>query len=70
MKVPSCCSDDEANLTLLGSTEQRQRYQRLLVAIHEFYEFEYGGRWGTDYEKEADLLAALHLICLEMSGLI
>lgn len=59
-----CSSCTDENIARHGSDVDRRYYQWLIVALHEFYEFEYGRKWGgTDFEKEALLLSALDQFC-------
>ena len=69
MKSYSCCSSTEALLARLGSVELRQRYQNILRHLAEFYEFEYDSPFGTDYQRETDLLGVLDALCRKIQAL-
>jgi len=70
MKPTGCCKRDEKLLVEFGSRELCDRYLRITTALAEFYEYEWRQRWyGTDFDKEADLLGVLNDICKEIRAL-
>lgn len=70
MKPTGCCPHDEQRLVQFGSRELRERYLIICQKLEGFYEYEWHQRWyGTDFDKEADLLGVLHDICKEIRAL-
>ena len=62
----SCCSATDENIARHGTDAECRYYQRLITYLHEFYEYEHGRKWGgTNFSKEAELLAALDHFCTE-----
>ena len=65
----SCCPKTEAILAEKGSDQLKERYLRIITLIENFYEYEYRGCWGSNYEYEADLLGVLDMVCWEIEQL-
>ena len=67
MKPTGCCPRDEKLLVEFGSRDLCHRYLRICQKLEEFYEYEWRQQWyGTDFEKENELLSLLNDICKEI----
>ena len=70
MKPTGCCPRDEKLLVEFGSRDLCDCYPKITTALAEFYEYEWRQRWyGTDFEKENELLSLLNDTCKEIRAL-
>ena len=70
IKPTGCCPRTEELLVKYGDRELCDSYLRICKQFEEFYEYEWRQQWyGTDFEKENELLSLLNDICAAINDL-